>query len=91
MLAIGLRLLGIGKWLREAATALLGIIGRYPWQSACIALLALSGVLWHGKTKAIGQRDAEIAARAADRKAYTAAQAEARQDRRADLRPLRRF
>ncbi len=62
-----LRLLG---WGRTALSALVGFIGRYPWQAACIALLCLSGWLWHGKSEA-------IAGRAADRAAYVAAQEEA--------------
>lgn len=53
-----LKLLGIGKWLREAATALFGWIGRYPWQAAVIALCALSAWLWHGNNV----RDRKIAA-----------------------------
>ena len=56
-----LKLFGIGKWLRGAATALLGVAGRYPWQSALIVALLACGWLWHGKGKAIGQRDAALA------------------------------
>ena len=79
-----LKLLGIGRWLREAFSALFGLARRYPLQAAIFALLALLAWTYHGKVSAIGQRDAAvvgreaaIAGRAADRKAYTAAQAEA--------------
>ena len=64
-----LSLLGIGKWLREAATALLRLAGRYPWQAALIASLCLSGWLWHGNTK----RDRVIAGWQAASKAWEAA------------------
>lgn len=58
-----LKLLGIGgAWLKQAATALLGVIGRYPWQSACIALLALSAMLWRGNIKANARADRAEAA-----------------------------
>ena len=72
-----LKLLGIGKWLRQGAGALLGMVRRYPWPALVIALLLALAWTWHGKTSALGQRDAAIAERVADRKAYTAAQAEA--------------
>ena len=77
MIWFGLKLLGIGKWLREAATALFGLIRAHPWPALAIALLLALAWTWHGKSRAIGQRDAAIAGRVADRKAYTAAQAEA--------------
>ena len=77
MIWFGLKMLGLGKWLREAATALLDLIRRYPLQAALVVLLALLAWTWHSKSRAIGQRDAAIAGRVADRKAYTAAQAEA--------------
>ena len=72
-----LKLLGIGRWLREAATALFGAIRAHPWPALVIALLLALAWTYHGKTSALGQRDAAIAGRAADRKAHTAAQAEA--------------
>ena len=77
MLWLGLKLLGIGRWLKEAAGALFGLIRRYPWPTLVIALLLALAWTWHGKTSALGQRDAAIAGRVADRKAYTAALAEA--------------
>ena len=52
-----LKLLGIGRWLREAATGLFRLARTYPLQAAIIALLCLSGWLWHGNTK----RDRAIA------------------------------
>lgn len=58
-------LLGALGWLRKAAGAALDLARRYPLQAACIALLCLSGWLWHGKGKALAERDAaraEIAA-----------------------------
>jgi len=72
-----LRLLGIGKWLREAATGLLCLIRTYPLQAALIASMCLSGWLWHGKSKAIEQRDAWHFAFDKQKAAYTAAQQEA--------------
>lgn len=52
-------------WLRKAARAAIDIARRYPLQAALIALLCFSGWLWHGKGKALAERDAaraEIAA-----------------------------
>lgn len=72
-----LRLLGIGKWLREAATGLLCLIRTYPLQAALIASMCLSGWLWHGKSKAIEQRDAWHLAFDAQKAAYIAAQKQA--------------
>lgn len=43
--------------LLKRLTGLLGVVGRYPWQSACIALLCLSGAFWH----VIGKRNDTIA------------------------------
>ena len=55
------KLFGIWGRLKSAFSALLGVVGRYPWQSALIvALLALAWT-WHGKSRAIGQRDAALA------------------------------
>lgn len=38
---------------RNAFSALFDLVARYPWQTACIVLLCLSGWLWHGKSRAI--------------------------------------
>lgn len=53
-----LKLLGIGKWLKEAATALFGIISRHPWQAALIVAVLAAGWLWRGKQSAFAERDA---------------------------------
>lgn len=45
-------LLGIGRWLKKAATALFGVVARYPWQAALIAALCLAGWFLHGRTDA---------------------------------------
>ena len=74
---LGIKLLGIGRWLKEAATVLFGAIRAHPWPALVIALLLALAWTWHGKTSALGQRDAAIAGRAADRKAYVDAEAEA--------------
>ena len=50
--------------MKTGLTALWGIIVRYPWQAAVIALLALSGWLWHGKSVAMAERDSCHAASA---------------------------
>jgi hypothetical protein len=47
-----LKLLGIGRWLKEAFSALLGWIGRYPWQAGLIVALCLSVWLWRGRQAA---------------------------------------
>lgn len=52
-------------WLRKAAGALRKYIRVYPREAIIVALLCLSGWLWHGKGKALAERDAaraEIAA-----------------------------
>jgi hypothetical protein len=71
-----LKLLGIGKWLKEAATALLGVIGRYPWQTALIAALCLAGWQYRGKQHALADLAAERLAHAetikAGQQAYAA-------------------
>ena len=72
-----LRLLGLGKWLREAATALLGLARRYPLAAALIVAVALAGWQWRANHIHTAQRDDAIAGRAADRKAYFDAQADA--------------
>lgn len=53
-----LKLLGIGKWLKEALWRVAGIAGRHPWQFALVLALCLSGWLWRGKQSAIAERDA---------------------------------
>lgn len=52
-----LKLLGFGKWLREAATGLLRLAGQYPWQAACVALLLALAWQTRGKSNAIEERD----------------------------------
>ncbi len=74
-------LLGALGWLRKAAGAALDVARRYPLQAALIALLCLSGWLWHGKGKALAERDAaraEIAAVIEAQKQATAAALAAR-------------
>jgi hypothetical protein len=66
-------LLGIGRWLREAAQAVLGAFRRYPWQTVCLVLLGASLWLWTGKGKA-EQRTAQVeAVRKADAITWAAA------------------
>lgn len=55
---IGLFFGGLLKRLIGAATALFGIIGRYPREAAIIALLALLAFMWRGKANALDERDA---------------------------------
>jgi len=43
-----LKLLGIGKWLKEAFSALWGATCKYPLQVALIACLCACGWLWRG-------------------------------------------
>ena len=64
-------------WAKKALTALLDLARRNPWQALTIALLVALAWQWHGKGQALDQRDAAIAGRAADRKAYIEAEAEA--------------
>jgi hypothetical protein len=59
-----LKLFGIGRWLKGAATALLGVIGRYPWQAALIASLCLAGWQYRGKQHALADLAAEKQAHA---------------------------
>jgi len=70
---LALKLLGLWRWLKSGLSALLSLAGRYPWQAALIASLCLSGWLWHGKGKALAERDAARAQIAT----ITAAQKEA--------------
>ncbi len=46
LIGLGLKLLGVGRWLKEALGALLRWAGRNPWQALIIALCAFSGWLW---------------------------------------------
>lgn len=61
MALILLKLLGIGRWLREAAGRVFSAAMRYPWQAALVVALAACGWLWHGKGKALAERDAALA------------------------------
>lgn len=45
-------------WLRKAATALFDLARRYPLATGLILALAACGWLWHGKGKALAERDA---------------------------------
>jgi hypothetical protein len=63
--------------VRKAAVAAFGVFARYPWQTACIALLLASAWLWHGWDKADARLKSCEIGRVADRKAYTDAQATA--------------
>ena len=57
MIGIALKLLGLGKWLREATGRVFSLVGRYPLQAALAASLALAGAFWHGGNVARGERD----------------------------------
>jgi hypothetical protein len=59
-----LKLLGIGRWLKEAFSALLGWVGRYPWQAGLIAALCLAGWQWRGKEAALDKLAAQELAHA---------------------------
>lgn len=61
MLSLAASLIGVGKWLREAATALLGIILRHPWQAGLIAALVACAVLWWRADRIADQRDRALA------------------------------
>lgn len=45
-------------WLRKAARAAFDLARRYPLQAALIVAVAACGWLWHGKVKALAERDA---------------------------------
>ena len=66
-----LKLLGIGKWLKEALGAAWQATCKYPLQVALIASLCLAGWLWRGKRDALDERDA---ARAETAQVITAGQ-----------------
>lgn len=57
MLGLGLRLLGVWRTFKALAGLLWAYARQYPWQTALIISLCLSGWLWHGNTK----RDRAIA------------------------------
>lgn len=77
MIGIALKLLGIGKFLREAAGSVFSAAMRYPWQAAFFASLCLSWWVWSGKEKALAQRDASRAELSATVEQFKAAQAAA--------------
>jgi len=72
---LALKLLGLWRWLKSSLSALLSLAGRYPLQAALIVALVACGWLWHGKGKALAERDAARA----DLATITAAQKEAAQ------------
>lgn len=76
-----LKLLGAWNWLRKAATALFDLARRYPLAAALIVAVAACGWLWHGKGRALAERDAaraEIAAMVEANKVATERAKEAR-------------
>lgn len=80
-------------WLRKAATALFDLARRYPLAAALIASLCLSGWLWHGKGKALAERDAaraEIAAMVEANKVATERAKEARAANQAAFAKLKK-
>lgn len=58
MVALGLKLIGIGNWLKEAVRAAFRWCLARPWQAALIAALALSLWLYHGKQSETRRADA---------------------------------
>ena len=76
-LAIKLFFGGVLKRLLGAATALFGAVRAYPREAAIVALLLALAWTWHGKSKAIEQRDAWHLAFDKQKAAYIAAQKEA--------------
>lgn len=86
MIALALKLLGIGRWLREAAGRVFSAAMRHPWEAALIAALVACGWLWWGKSSALAERDearAELVTLTDEFKAAQAAAALAQ--RNADL------
>lgn len=80
---LALKLLGLWRWLREGLSALLSLAGRYPLRAALIVALMACGWLWHGKGKALAERDAaraDLATIAAAQKAATERAKQARAD-----------
>lgn len=72
---LALKLLGLWRWLKSGLSALVSLAGRYPLQAALIVALVACGWLWHGKGKALAERDAARAGLTT----ITAAQKEAAQ------------
>lgn len=68
-------------WLRMAARAALDLARRYPLAAALIVALAACGWLWHGKGKALAERDAARAENAALVKGNREAEERAKQAR----------
>ena len=77
MIAIGLRLLGIWRWLKQALGALVSLARRYPLQCALIVALAACGWLWRGKERAEADRDAALREIVVQADKFHKAQAEA--------------
>lgn len=77
-LSLGLKLLGIGRWLKEASSALFGLVRRYPLQAALIASLCLSGWLWRGRQAERVEAARWETAFSDQKLAYEKAQAEAK-------------
>jgi hypothetical protein len=69
-------LTGLGA-VRKALAGLFALACKYPWQSACIALLLFGGWEWRGKHAAEARLGACESGRKADRLSYTQAQQEA--------------
>jgi hypothetical protein len=65
LVGLGIKLLGFGKWLREALGALLKWALANPWQTGVIALCAFSGWLWRHDSRIISGKDQAIASQAA--------------------------
>lgn len=53
-----LKLISIGRWLKEALAAIAKYIRLYPREAIIIASLCLSGWLYRGKQSALAERDA---------------------------------
>lgn len=80
---LALKLLGIWRWLKTGLSSLLSLAGRYPWQAALVVALVACGWLWHGKGKALAERDAaraQIATITAAQKQATQKAKQARAD-----------
>lgn len=56
-----LQILSALGWLRKAARATLDLARRYPLAAGLVIALAACGWLWHGKGKALAERDAALA------------------------------
>lgn len=73
-----LKLLGLWRWLKEAFSALLGIVRRYPLQTALIASLCLAGWMWQARNAERAKVSDLTAQIMSERAAYASAQAEAK-------------